>query len=166
MTIMRRSAFLFSFPFLLLALVSRSGHAQATTQGQTPVCGGNCVSCGAGTNAWVGETSCTACHGLYRSDYCAFGGCLSCQLSQTNGVSAHLIAAALDEADVATLPVVVQEYGGRMALSATRGFVAIQGGCDQKGLQVIVFIQPAKVAALKRLGVKGLKAFLGTPPRA
>jgi hypothetical protein len=50
-----RSAFLFSLPLLLLALVSGTGHAQATTQGDAQACGIDCVSCGAGTNAWVGR---------------------------------------------------------------------------------------------------------------
>ncbi|HET9603653.1 MAG TPA: hypothetical protein VFO96_05145 [Gemmatimonadales bacterium] len=75
-----------------------------------------------------------------------------------------MIAVALNDAETAALPAVVREYGGRMAISGTRGFVAIQGGCDQKGLQVIVFIQPSKAAALKRLGVKDLKEFLEAPP--
>ena len=164
MRIVLRSAFLFSLPLLLLALVGGTGHAQATTQGDAQACGIDCVSCGAGTNAWVGQGTCMGCHGIYRTDYCQYNTCLRCQLSQSDGVSAHMIAVALNDAETAALPAVVREYGGRMAISGTRGFVAIKGGCDQKGLQVIVFIQPSKAAALKRLGVKDLKEFLEAPP--
>src|SRR5687767_4115635 len=138
------------FPLLIIgALFSTQLTAQEAD------CGRNCASCG--DNKWEGYSYASDgdwdmfCVGPTEDGYCAQCGLRSASYS---AVSAVTIATAIRSAQEADLNIVVAAYGERLSVHERRNLVVVHGsGCDPKGPAAVVYLNPAKLRALRKFGI-------------
>jgi hypothetical protein len=130
--------------------------------GEGGSCGIDCVFCTGSPNHWIGTGSCSQCHGTgYATNYCRSGSCLTCNfLSEGEAHEIQVVVDRLVEAEPGGLSAVVADVGSRILVHQARGLVVVLGGCNDRALQAVVFLAPAKIQELEQLGVRTLSAFL------